>query len=192
MRSDPHCSRAGYVFFLSENRGKLGQLFKNIFHSRPGLTLRLISIGPLMTIALLLPVGCSKSKNQTQGKRQIQSDSIYSTLASRPLLQEGYVVYRKYGCILCHGVNGEKGIKNNNAQTGEEVPALTYVAEGYTHEELKQQILKGLVDIPKKDSLGRTPPYRMPSWTGVINDKELECLTAYLLSLMPEEEKEKW
>ena len=69
---------------------------------------------------------------------------------------------------------------------------MSYVAEGYTREELKLQILKGLRDIPRKDSLGLTPPYRMPSWKGVMRDGELELLADYLMSLMPKGEQEEW
>lgn len=153
---------------------------------------RAFGIALLIISVITVTDGCSKSGNKLQIEWEVKSDSILSNLTTTPRLQEGYKAYRKYGCILCHGINGEKGIKNKNAQTGEEIPALTYVAEGYTREELKQQILKGLKDIPKKNSLGQTPPYRMPSWKGVMKDGELEFLTDYLLSLMPEEEQEGW
>lgn len=177
---------------VRENRGIIVLLFINPYDSRPCGTLRLLLVGLATAMTFLLCGGCSKSKSPTQARRLLEADSIYASLASQPLPQQGYRIYRKYGCILCHGVNGEKGLKNKNAQTGEEIPALTYVAEGYTREELKQQILKGVANVAKKDSLGPTPPYRMPSWKGLISDEELENLTAYLFSLMPKEEKDKW
>jgi len=170
---------------------KMGLYFKWVFNFRGSLGLRFFEIALLISSISVLNC-CSKSRNQGRVDWEIRSDSILSSLASSPQLQEGYKVYKNYGCILCHGVNGEKGVKNANAQTGEEIPALTYVAEGYTQDELKQQILKGLKDIPQKDSLGRTPPYRMPSWKGAISDQELELLADYLMSLMPKGEKEEW
>src|SRR4030067_3096431 len=145
--------------------------------SRMGLNLHLkltqFDVLVMLVIFFSIFLGCSGQKENVKADWEKKSDSVFSSLVSTPNLQEGYTVYKKYGCILCHGINGEKGIKNKNAQTGEEIPALTYVAEGYTQDELKQQMLKGLGEIPKKDSLGQTPPYRMPSWKGVMDDKEL-------------------
>ena len=170
----------------------MGLCFKKASDVRICLSARTFGIALLIISGISAMDGCSESRNKLGADWEIKSDSTFSSLASSPQLQEGYKVYKKYGCILCHGLNGEKGIKNANAQTGEEIPALTYVAEGYTRDELRQQILKGLKDIPKKDSLGQTPPYRMPSWKGVMNDDELELLADYLLSLMPKGEKENW
>lgn len=161
---------------------------------RLNLHLKLTQFCVLVMLAIFFSIfwGCSGKKENVKTSWEGKSDSVFTSLASAPNLQEGYKVYKKYGCILCHGVNGEKGIKNKNAQTGEEIPALTYVAEGYTIDELKQQILKGLDNIPKKDSLGPAPPFRMPSWRGIMTERELEVLTAYLMSLMPKGEEEKW
>ncbi len=170
----------------------MGLCFKKAPDVRICLSARTFGIALLIISGVSAMDGCSKSGNRLQADWEVKSDSILLSLASSPKLQEGYKVYKKYGCILCHGINGEKGIRNKNAQTGEEVPALTYVAEGYTRNELRQQILKGLRNIPKKDSLGQAPPYRMPSWKGVMNDEELELLADYLLSLMPKGEKEEW
>ncbi|OGC90719.1 MAG: hypothetical protein A2142_05805 [candidate division Zixibacteria bacterium RBG_16_48_11] len=170
----------------------MGLCFKKASDVRTCLSARTFGIALLIISGISAMDGCSKSRNRLQTDWEVKSDSILSSLASSPQLQEGYTAYKKYGCILCHGLNGEKGIKNANAQTGEEIPALTYVAEGYTQDELKQQIWKGLLDIPKKDSLGQTPPYRMPSWKGVMDDKELELLAVYLMSLMPKGEQEEW
>lgn len=177
-------------------------LFKKVnlslIYSRTAETPKFISkLSLLFILALLMTlfsisVSCSQKREKIKADWEVKSDSIFSSLTSSPKLQEGYVIYKKYGCILCHGINGEKGVPNKNAQTGEEIPALTYVAEGYTMDELKQQILKGLENIPKKDSLGPNPPYRMPSWREIITNEELEALTLYLWSLMPEEKEEKW
>ncbi|EQB63271.1 MAG: hypothetical protein RBG1_1C00001G0850 [candidate division Zixibacteria bacterium RBG-1] len=164
--------------------------------SRMGLNLHLkltqFDVLVMLVIFFSIFLGCSGQKENVKADWEKKSDSVFTSLASTPNLQEGYKVYKKYGCILCHGVNGEKGSHNRNAQTGEEIPALTYVAEGYTLDELKQQILKGVENIARKDSLGLTPPYRMPSWKGIMTEEELEVLTEYLMSLKPKGEKEEW
>jgi len=181
-------------FFLNLlDKTSLGSIFKGTVE-RLSLNSRLVRSVFLAVLVIFFSIclGCSQKKDKLKTNLEIKSDSVLVSLASSSKLQEGYKIYKKYGCILCHGVNGEKGIPNKNAQTGEEIPALTYVAEGYTIEELKQQILKGLNDIPKKDSLGPTPPYRMPSWKEILTEKELEAITFYLFSLMPEEKKEEW
>lgn len=102
--------------------------------------------------------------------------------------ERGESVYKKYGCAGCHGKGGEGGVPNRNAKTAEQVPSLLYVAEGYTTAELKQHILQGQREIVSLDPAGAPPPLYMPGWSGKIKTGELEDLTAYLISLLPEEE----
>jgi mono/diheme cytochrome c family protein len=53
-------------------------------------------------------------------------------------VDRGREVFRKYGCAGCHGQEGKGGVPNPNAKTAQQVPALTYVADGYTKPELKK------------------------------------------------------
>ena len=106
--------------------------------------------------------------------------------------ERGRLVYRRYGCAGCHGRAGEGGIHNPNAKTGEQVPALLYVAEGYTTEELKELIAKGQTEIPALDPARPPPPLYMPSWRGKISPAQLDDLAAYLESLFPEDEELDW
>lgn len=122
---------------------------------------------------------------------EIQTDSIYNSLAPSPELQRGYAIYRDYGCVLCHGANGAGGVKNINAQTGEEMPAMTYIAEGYTVKEFKQRIRKGVATVAKLDSLGVVPPFAMPGWK-TIDDSQMENLRMYVWSLYPNDEEDDW
>ncbi len=64
-------------------------------------------------------------------------------------------------------------------------PGLTFVADGYTKDELKSRILKGQREIPALDPKRRPPPLYMPPWAGTIKEGELDDLVAYLMSLKP-------
>lgn len=98
--------------------------------------------------------------------------------------QRGGAVFQKYGCVACHGVAGRGGVKNANAWTGGEVPPLTYVAQGFTRDQLKALIQAGRYPT-KADPRGPTPPLWMPAWKDKIQAEELEALADYLLSLYP-------
>lgn len=104
-------------------------------------------------------------------------------------VERGRYLFNRYGCFSCHGKQGAGGIKNNNA-VGGAVPSLTYVAEGYTDEELKQKIRKGVPNIAKEKKEGPTPPLSMPVWKKAFTDTELDELVSYLISLKPKEEPE--
>lgn len=120
---------------------------------------------------------------------EIKADSIFISLEAQPEIQQGYQAYTQYGCILCHGSNGEGGIKNKNAQTGEEIPSLIYIAEGYTVPEFRSRVLKGLHNVAKLDSLGDVPPMAMPGW-GNMDHTELDNLVKYVWSLYPQDEED--
>lgn len=106
--------------------------------------------------------------------------------------EPGAQVFQRFQCFACHGPQGKGGVKNPNA-VGGEVPALARVAEGYTVSELKRKIQEGVPKVDKQDPEGPDPPLFMPSWKGVLDDDQLDSLTAYLLSLMPKTGKgEEW
>lgn len=106
-----------------------------------------------------------------------------------PSVQKGYQIFNAKGCVFCHGPNGGGEVKNNNA-VGGKIPALTHVGEGYSTEELKERIFKGVREILKDDPNGPTPPLYMPSWEGHIAPEEMDALVAYLMSLLPERKEE--
>jgi cbb3-type cytochrome oxidase cytochrome c subunit len=103
-------------------------------------------------------------------------------------VERGREVYRKYGCAGCHAPEGKGGVPNPNAKTAEQVPGLTYVADGYTPAELKARIVKGQKEIPALDPKRPAAPLYMPAWGGVIKDAEIDDLIAYLISLKPKGE----
>lgn len=104
-------------------------------------------------------------------------------------VERGHEVFRKYGCAGCHGQEGKGGIPNPNAKTAEQVPALIYVADGYTVPELKKFIMNGQHEIASLDSTRPPPPLYMPAWGSTIKDAEIDDLIAYLNSLKPKGEK---
>lgn len=138
----------------------------------------------------LLSISCQPS-TAPKSQLEIVADSLQSTLSDSPDLLRGYEVYRSYGCILCHGVNGEGGVKNSNAQTAEQIPAMTYVAEGFTVEEFNQKVLKGVSEIAKLDPEGQVPPFVMPAWPE-MSSSELNDLRKYVWNLYPEDEEDDW
>jgi mono/diheme cytochrome c family protein len=104
-------------------------------------------------------------------------------------VERGKAVFKKYGCAGCHGQEGKGGIPNPNAKTGQQVPKLIYVAEGYTKEELRKRILNGQREIFALDRSKPAPPLFMPAWRDKIAEGELQDLIEYLFSLLPQEEK---
>lgn len=106
-------------------------------------------------------------------------------------IKSGQGIFLEYSCFVCHGQGGKGGIKNPNA-VGGTAPALSRVAEGYTVEELKKKILEGVPKVGKQDPEGPDPPLFMPSWKGILSEEQVNALAAYLMSLLPESEKEKW
>ena len=103
-------------------------------------------------------------------------------------VERGREVFRAYGCAGCHGPDGKGGVPNPNAKTAEQVPALTYVADGYRPDELARLILNGQHEITPLDPKRPPPPLYMPAWRSTIKAAEIDDLTAYLLSLKPKGE----
>lgn len=151
------------------------------------------SIIGLVVLAALLVVGTGCRPRSSQPSRlsiaQVASTKVRDTAFSP--VERGRFVYQKYGCAMCHGPDGQGGIKNPNSQTGGEIPKLIYVADSYKMDELKAQIRNGVWEIAKADSLKPTPPYRMPAMEW-MSPEELDALVQYLMSLMPKGAAEKW
>ncbi len=136
--------------------------------------------------------GCGLRSSQSPRLSIAQVASAKARDATLSPVERGRFVYQKYGCAMCHGPDGQGGVKNPNAQTGGEIPKLTHVAEGYSVDELKTQIRKGLREIGKADSLGPAPPYRMPDMEGWMSEEELDALVHYLIGLMPKGAETTW
>ncbi|MBT8194780.1 MAG: c-type cytochrome [Acidimicrobiia bacterium] len=106
--------------------------------------------------------------------------------------QRGEKLYKRYGCRGCHGPAGEGGVPNRNSESGEQVPPLKYVEEGYTLVELKERIRDGVPVVNKLDPNGPEPPLTMAAFGGRLTESQLDDLVAYLVSLYPEGEELDW
>ena len=89
----------------------------------------------------------------------------------------GSVLYVVDGCINCHGPNGLGGVPNPQAPD-KAIPALTGV--GFR----KEFDTKAIVAIIRSGSvLGKAPIVSMPHWGGIISDRDMRGLVAYLKTL---------
>lgn len=104
----------------------------------------------------------------------------------------GRLVYERYGCTLCHGAAGKGDFANPNAETDGKVPAVIFVKEGYTPDEVAEVILNGKPQIGRADPNGPVPPYRMPGWRDRMSKQEVGDLVQYLMSLYPKAASGRW
>ena len=148
----------------------------------------LVGILGLTLFVSVVLVGFVDTKHRRQAKRE----SVPAAAAMNPQLSGGRGVFEKFSCTSCHGVDGKGGVTNFNAKTAQQISALTFVAESYTKQELKDKILNGVKQVDKLDPNGPTPPLYMPSFRGLISDDEIELLIGYLDSLLPKKDKDSW
>jgi mono/diheme cytochrome c family protein len=111
-----------------------------------------------------------------------------ATPALSPELQAGLKVYEESSCAACHGPAGKGGVHNFNAQSGEAVPPLNRVVDGYTKDELIAKIQAGVPVEPKLDPNRPEPPLHMPGFKDMLTDAQLNDLVAYIFSLKPKGE----
>jgi len=102
-----------------------------------------------------------------------------------PNVKRGQAVYRQYSCYVCHGDEGKSGIPNYNAQTGDKVPPVNKVKDGYTRKELIMKIQAGVTVVEKKSPSGPQPPLYMLAFKDLISYEDMNYLVDYLFSLAP-------
>lgn len=105
-------------------------------------------------------------------------------------LKRGAEVYRRAGCVTCHGEGGKGGYANNNA-VGGKVPAVAKAREGFSRAELVKRIADGVAHPGKADPAGPEPLLKMPAWREALRPDEIEAVADYVLSLAPPA-KEDW
>lgn len=98
--------------------------------------------------------------------------------------KRGAEIYRRVGCVTCHGEGGKGGYANNNA-VGGKVPAVAKAREGFSRAELVKRIADGVAHPGKADPAGPEPLLTMPAWKAVLKPGELEAVADYVLSLAP-------
>jgi mono/diheme cytochrome c family protein len=149
----------------------------------------LVGIMGLVLLGSILATGYLDS--QRRKKENVPHGSEASAPASplSPELQSGLKIYEEFSCLACHGPGGKGGVHNFNAQSGQEVPPLNHVADGYTKPELIAKIQMGVPVEPKLDPKGPEPPLHMPGFKDMLSDAQLNDLVAYLISLKPKGEE---
>ncbi|MBI2119762.1 MAG: c-type cytochrome [Elusimicrobia bacterium] len=98
-------------------------------------------------------------------------------------IKRGEVIFNRVGCVGCHAKEGKGGYPNNNVSGGE-IPSLTFVADGFSKEELKDRLKKGSKPL-SQDPHAPDPMIEMPAWGAYLKEDELDALVEYLYSLRP-------
>lgn len=106
----------------------------------------------------------------------------YATPVSVPRDQgeavAGQALYVRYGCINCHGPNGLGGVPNP-LSPDKTIPPLSggdFRKEFNTDAKILAVIRAGSV-------IGKQPIASMPHWGGIISNRDLQALVAYLKTL---------
>ncbi|MBI4425826.1 MAG: cytochrome c [Elusimicrobia bacterium] len=94
----------------------------------------------------------------------------------------GRRLYRELRCGVCHGPEGEGGVKNPNADPDGLVPNLYDLADGFTRQDLKDRLRKGS-QTKKLEEDKPQAPLDMPAWRDLLSDGDVEALAEYLFSL---------
>jgi mono/diheme cytochrome c family protein len=90
----------------------------------------------------------------------------------------GAALYVRYGCINCHGPNGLGGVPNPQSPD-KTIPPLSggdFRGEFNTDAKIAAVIRSGSV-------IGRAPIVSMPHWAGILADRQISELIAYLKTL---------
>ncbi|MBI2387909.1 MAG: cytochrome c [Elusimicrobia bacterium] len=122
-----------------------------------------------------------KGQDWGKGARPWDAPSLIKDPVAR-----GRVIYNRAGCVGCHGIDGAGGYPNNNVKGGL-IPPLKKASEGFSKAELTAKIKKGVPQSQKADENGPAPLIRMPAWGEALDDKEIEAVADYLLSLSGKE-----
>jgi|GraSoiStandDraft_4_1057263.scaffolds.fasta_scaffold698902_1 cbb3-type cytochrome c oxidase subunit III len=94
------------------------------------------------------------------------------------LAVEGSALYVRDGCVNCHGPNGLGGVPNPQSPD-KAVPPLSgadFRSEFNTPAKIANVIRSGSV-------IGRAPIVSMPHWGGILSQRDVNALIAYLATL---------
>lgn len=89
----------------------------------------------------------------------------------------GMALYQRYGCENCHGPNGLGGVPNP-LSADKVIPALAgkVFRKEFTDAKIMEIIRSGSV-------IGEAPIVSMPHWGGIIPERQLRDLVAYIRTL---------
>src|SRR5688572_18293359 len=114
-------------------------------------------------------------------------------------VQRGYEVAYRNGCFSCHGPGGIKGMVNPG-HAEEEVPPWSgglMTMYAFDEAEIREWILDGLPkrirNDPEQMKQRAQATIEMPAWRGLLSDRELDDLVAYVKAVgdfeKPQDEK---
>ena len=150
------------------------------------------SSGTVVPFALAVWEGGSKERGPAKSFsvwNNLLLDHGIPAIPKNPI-EQGKIVYQRYGCAVCHGVDAKGGVPNPGSQV-DPIPALTRVAEGFSEDEIKKVILNGRAATPK-DANALAPRLHMNSWKALMDEDEVRALIDYLFSLMPKGTGQEW
>jgi len=90
----------------------------------------------------------------------------------------GAALYVRYGCVNCHGPNGLGGVPNPKSPD-RSIPPLT----GQDFRKEFDTDAKIIAVIRSGSVIGKPPIASMPHWGGIIPNRDLVALVAYLKTL---------
>jgi cbb3-type cytochrome c oxidase subunit III len=94
------------------------------------------------------------------------------------LAAQGKAIYVQDGCVNCHGQNGRGGVPNPQSPD-KTIPPLSgkdFFKEFNTDKKILDVIRSGSV-------IGRAPIVSMPHWGGILSQRELKALVAFIKTL---------
>jgi mono/diheme cytochrome c family protein len=149
----------------------------------------LVGMMGLILVGSVIATGYLDTQRRKKENAPGASEASPAAAPLTPELQRGLKIYVEFSCAACHGTGGKGGVHNFNAQSGQAVPPLDRVADGYTKPELITKIQIGVPVEPKLDPNGPVPPLHMPGFKDMLNDDQFNDLVAYLFSLKPKGEE---
>jgi cbb3-type cytochrome c oxidase subunit III len=90
----------------------------------------------------------------------------------------GAALYIRYGCVNCHGPNGLGGVANP-LSPDTVIPPLS--GQGFRHDFPTDQAIAAI--IRSGSVIGKAPIVSMPHWGGILSDRQIAELIAYLKTL---------
>jgi len=90
----------------------------------------------------------------------------------------GAALYIRYGCINCHGPNGLGGVPNP-LSADKSIPPLS--GQGFRHDFPTDKAIAAV--IRSGSVIGSAPIVSMPHWAGILSDRQIAQLIAYLKTL---------
>src|SRR6202521_1889385 len=114
----------------------------------------LVGIMGLILVGSVIATGYLDRQRRQKENAPGAAEAVQAQAPLPPELERGTKIYADFSCAACHGAAGKGGVHNFNSQSGQAVPPLNRVAEGYTKPELIAKIQGGVPEEPKLDPNG--------------------------------------